>query len=145
MAEDIETVAERLRSAAAESPERYTQTLGELWADRVETAHEPRRDMDGPRTRDEQVAMHRAEDATFRRAMPDYRQDDVGASVIGNCIELSATISGTPPNGDAIALPVRWRFTLEDGAIVHALTIVDPADTAPVVRILNAAGIETPD
>jgi ketosteroid isomerase-like protein len=145
MVEAVEKVAERLRLAAAESPEQYTETLAELWAERVETAHEPRRDMDGPRTRDEQIAMHRGEDAAFRRAMHDYRQDDVAVSVTGDCIELSATISGTPESGDELALPVRWRFTLADGVICDVVTIVDPVHTAPVVKILHAAGIETPD
>jgi ketosteroid isomerase-like protein len=145
MGQPTEKIAEMLRSAASESPEAYTEALAGLWADQIGTEHEPPRDMDGPRTRDQQVAMHRGEDAAFRRALPDFRQDDVTVSVAGDRIELGAIITGTATSGEVVAVPVRWRFTVDNGALTHVVTVVDPAHTAPVVKILNAAGIATPD
>jgi hypothetical protein len=145
MSQVVDALAEDLRAAATESPETFTTCLAGLWADEVATAHEPPRDIDGQRSRDQQVEMHRRQDAAFRRAMADYRQEAVVVQAGGDCIELAATITGTGGGGSVASLPVRWRFIVRDGRIHGVVTIVDPAGALSMVKILNEAGIQMPD
>jgi hypothetical protein len=142
MTTSIEDIAARLQAAAVESPEAYTATLATLWADEVNVTHEPARQWDHPRPRADQVGLHEREDAAFRQAMPDFRQEDVAVTIDGDVITLAATIRGTRRDGAAISVPVRWRFTVKDGTIPAVVTVVEPDDSAPTEGILRAGGVE---
>jgi hypothetical protein len=140
MDRSISDIASGLRAAAIKSPEAYTDYLGPLWAETLMGQHEPATPaLDGPKTRQRQLELHRAEDQALRKAMPDYRLDDVSMAVKGNKVELSAIIAGTPSKGARMTIPVRWVFTFNDQHIDHVLTVVDMEVARPSLEVLRAA------
>lgn len=142
MVASIDDIAGGLKAAAIKSPEAFTEYLAPLWADTFVGQHQPPAPaLDGPKTRQQQIALHRAEDRALREAMHDYRLDDVSMVVNDNKIELSATIAGSSTKGARMAIPVRWIFTFNNRHIDHVLTVVDMEVARPSLEVLRSARV----
>jgi hypothetical protein len=145
MNDPIEEIAGRIRDEAGWSNEAYMGLLASLWDDEVDARHSPPMDQDGPRPKDEMIALQRQEVAIFEQLIADYQQRDVVVTVHGDEIQMTATIAGTLSTGQEIAVPMTATFGVRDARICRVQTAVDPEVVAPLIELLMAQGMGSAD
>src|SRR5262249_35745926 len=91
------------------------------------------------------LQMWQAEDAAFRRAMPDFRQEDVEVWVEDDRIHLTRTLRGTKPDGTQLRVPIRNAFTVAEGKIVGLQAHVPPEDRDALRALVLSGGQPHPD
>lgn len=120
----VEEVAERLREAAREGPECYTEALADLWADEVQASHDPPMDEDGIRARPRMNELNRGATARMRTMMADLSYKDIELRVNGDEIEFNAQLHGTNADGTTSLIPLQWIYTVERGTITKVLSVI---------------------
>lgn len=140
-ADNAETLAERFKAAAGVAAE--AQARSDAFADSVEIYHTPIRPEDGPVDGAWLRSVSQGEVAALSKAMPDYHQENVRITTIGNLIESSRVEVGTLKDGAKLRLRRRTTFVIHGGRIVGVHTIDDPdqAQTAKLARAYRDGGL----
>ncbi|WP_404478898.1 amidase family protein [Novosphingobium sp. BL-52-GroH] len=125
-------------------PVRFTRWIATLWGEDVLISHEPAKANDGP-TKGAALAL--GEVAVFsalKRALPDYRQENVKVRASGDDINFYEEIVATLPSGQVARVPARYRFTLANGRIVRVHGQFDADTMKPFMDVVRAAGQRAP-
>jgi hypothetical protein len=138
----VASIAEELRAAAAESPEAFGKIAADRYAPSVELVHVPPMDGDGPWSREQLVSHAQAEAAALRRAMPDYRLDDVEITVDGDVVDVTVVHAGTLADGRLVASPIGLAMTVADGSIVRLAATIDLEKIAPFAEAMQIGGYD---
>ena len=115
----------------------------ELVTDPVEIFHVPEWPGDGPMGRDRFLAIGEDEDRAWREAMPDFRQEEVSASVSGDVIELKRTLRGTLADGSDVRIPLRNLYSVADGRVTRIVPHLEPGLMDEIRRVLGLGGFDT--
>ena len=115
----------------------------ELVTDPVDIFHIPDWPGDGPMGRDRFLALGEDEDLAWFAAMPDFRQEDVSASVSGDVVELKRTLCGTLADGRAVRIRLRNLYSVADGRITRIVPYLDGDAMDEIRHVLGAGGFDT--
>jgi ketosteroid isomerase-like protein len=144
MASDADTVAERLRSAFAESYQAGHDTLMALYAEKVVLRHDPPRPSDGPFDRATLLELGAAGRAALHKAIAGYHWDDVQIDARDDKVVIEAVHAGTLNDGSTLNAPLKMSLTVVDGQIAGVDTQVDEQAGAPLVKALEQANLTAP-
>src|SRR5438309_1397537 len=122
MGANLEQIAERLRVANVAGFGEGRAAVGEFLGDKVEIRHVPPLSGDGVKDAKEFAASAPTEDAAYRKAMPDFHQEDVTVTVGADHVVLARTVCGTLADGSTLRIPIRNTYTVENGII----TAIEP-------------------
>ena len=143
MGPEVEAIASRLVAANEEGFLSGRVAVHELVTDPVDIFHFPEWPGDGPMPRCRFLSIGEDEDRAWIEAMPDFRQEDVSASVNGDVIELKRTLCGTVPSGREVRIPLRNLYSVSDGKIDR----IEPRLTRDLMEeirhVLGQGGFDT--
>jgi hypothetical protein len=114
----------------------------ERLTDSVEVHHVPGWPGDGPMTPDVFLTLGEREDVAWLRAMPDFHQEDVSATVDGVVIELKRTLCGTLADGSDIRIPLRNLYYFNAGRIERIVPHLDPTVMTSIKQVLLDGGFD---
>ena len=110
--------------------------------DPVEVHHLPEWPGDGPMTPAVFLSLGEREDEAWRRALPDFHQEDVSATVNGSAIELKRTLCGTLEDGRAIRIPLRNLYYFNADRIERIVPHLDLAVMTSIKEVLLVGGFD---
>jgi hypothetical protein len=131
-----ERIADNLAYAYTLGPEAVSRAFSIVLASKVEIAHLPPQPEDGSYDRDLLLKAHATRASEFTRVMPDYRE---GATVatFGDEITVDLKISGTLPDGTAVAIVGRDRLTVKNGEVVRMESILQTDQSEAILAALE--------
>jgi hypothetical protein len=114
----IEEIAERFRVGASTSLDAgYDAVQKFVGEDGFEMAHVPPMTGDGKISRAQYLKIIEEQSRIAPERIAGYRWEDVQTEVAGSNIIMTATITGTLPDGDPLQLDTKTVFTITDGLI----------------------------
>jgi hypothetical protein len=97
-------------------------------------------DFDGTKTRAYFRSLGDSEDDAFRKAMPDFHQEDVAVSVQGNEITVLRTLCGTLSDGTHLRVPIHGIYAVVGEEIVRIEPHIGDTDLEAIRQALRVGG-----
>lgn len=135
----IEEMVDALAIAALK-PMTLVDQLGALYTEDVYVRHYPPMAADGMKTRQHVVDLYRAETEVWLANMADYHHENVRVWKSGDDeIQMTLTLVGATPDGQRVALPVRFINKVRDGLIYEAGLEASAQGSMPMMDLVKKA------